>query len=337
MVVAGRTTGRQNMTEQLSTGYDVVVVGGGAAGLEGALMLARSRRSVLVIDAGDPRNAPAEGVHGFLSRDGIAPADLTRIGADEVRRYGGQVVDGTVADVRRGEAGFTVLLTDGRTVPARRVLVTTGLTDELPEVPGVRERWGRDVLHCPYCHGWEISDEPVGVLGTGPMSVHQALMFRQWTDDVTLFLHTAPEPTDEEREKLAARGVRVVAGRVAELVIDDDRLAGVRLEDGTVVNRRALVVAPRFVARVDALTSLGIETELEPMSGGRFVPADWSGLTKVPGLWVAGNVTDVKAQVLAAAASAATAAVAINNDLITEDTEAAVAERRAQNEKGTRE
>ncbi len=325
------------MTEQLSTGYDVVVVGGGAAGLEGALMLARSRRSVLVIDAGDPRNAPAEGVHGFLSRDGIAPADLTRIGADEVRRYGGQVVDGTVADVRRGEAGFTVLLTDGRTVPARRVLVTTGLTDELPEVPGVRERWGRDVLHCPYCHGWEISDEPVGVLGTGPMSVHQALMFRQWTDDVTLFLHTAPEPTDEEREKLAARGVRVVAGRVAELVIDDDRLAGVRLEDGTVVNRRALVVAPRFVARVDALTSLGIETELEPMSGGRFVPADWSGLTKVPGLWVAGNVTDVKAQVLAAAASAATAAVAINNDLITEDTEAAVAERRAQNEKGTRE
>lgn len=325
------------MTEQLSTGYDVVVVGGGAAGLEGALMLARSRRSVLVIDAGDPRNAPAEGVHGFLSRDGIAPVDLTRIGADEVRRYGGQVVDGTVADVRRGEAGFTVLLTDGRTVPARRVLVTTGLTDELPEVPGVRERWGRDVLHCPYCHGWEISDEPVGVLGTGPMSVHQALMFRQWTDDVTLFLHTAPEPTDEEREKLAARGVRVVAGRVAELVIDDDRLAGVRLEDGTVVNRRALVVAPRFVARVDALTSLGIETELEPMSGGRFVPADWSGLTKVPGLWVAGNVTDVKAQVLAAAASAATAAVAINNDLITEDTEAAVAERRAQNEKGTRE
>lgn len=323
------------MTEQLSNGYDVVVIGGGAAGLEGALMLARSRRSVLVIDAGDPRNAPAEGVHGFLSRDGIAPADLTRIGADEVRRYGGEIVDGTVADVRRGEAGFTVLLADGRSVHARRVLVTTGLTDELPDVPGVRERWGRDVLHCPYCHGWEINDEPVGVLGTGPMSVHQALMFRQWTDDVTLFLHTAPEPSDEERERLSARGVRVVTGRVGSLVIDDDRLTGVRLDDGTVVARRALVVAPRFVARVDALTSLGIETELEPMSGGRYVPADWSGLTKVPGLWVAGNVTDVKAQVLAAAASAATAAVAINNDLITEDTEAAVAERRAQNEKGT--
>lgn len=322
------------MNEQFSNTYDVVVVGGGAAGLEGAVMLARSRRSVLVIDAGDPRNAPAEGVHGFLSQDGIAPADLTRIGADEVRRYGGDIVDGTVADVRRGDAGFTVLLTDGRGVDARRVLVTTGLTDELPDVPGVRERWGRDVLHCPYCHGWEINDEPVGILGTGPMSVHQALMFRQWSDDVTLFLHTAPEPTDEEREQLAARGVRVVAGRVASLVIDDDRLTGVRLDDGTVMDRRALVVAPRFVARVDALTSLGIETELEPMSGGRFVPADRSGLTKVPGLWVAGNVTDVKAQVLGAAAGAATAAIAINNDLIAEDTERAVAQRRAQTQKG---
>ncbi|MFC9514929.1 NAD(P)/FAD-dependent oxidoreductase [Nocardiaceae bacterium NPDC056970] len=323
------------MTEQLSNGYDVVVIGGGAAGLEGALMLARSRRSVLVIDAGEPRNAPAEGVHGFLSRDGIAPAELTRIGADEVRRYGGEVVEARVSDVRRGDSEFSVLLADGRSVDARRVLVTTGLVDELPDVPGVRERWGRDVLHCPYCHGWEINDEPVGVLGTGPMSVHQALMFRQWTDDVTLFLHTAPEPSDAEREQLSARGVRVVTGRVASLVIDDDRLTGVRLDDGTVVARRALVVAPRFVARVDALTSLGLETELEPMSGGRFVPADWSGLTKVPGLWVAGNVTDVKAQVLAAAASAATAAVAINNDLIAEDTERAVAERRAQNQKGS--
>lgn len=322
------------MSEQLSNGYDVVVVGGGAAGLEGALMLARSRRSVLVIDAGEPRNAPTEGVHGFLSRDGIAPADLTRLGADEVRRYGGEITDGAVSDIRRVDDGFSVVLADGRSVDARRVLVTTGLTDELPDVPGVRERWGRDVLHCPYCHGWEINDEPVGVLGTGPMSVHQALMFRQWTDDVTLFLHTAPQPTDDEREQLAARGIRIVTGRVAELVIDDDRLAGVRLDDGTVVDRRALVVAPRFAARVDALTSLGVETELEPMSGGRFVPSDWSGLTKVPGLWVAGNVTDVKAQVLAAAAGAATAAVAINNDLIAEDTARAVAERRAQNEKG---
>ncbi|MCL2536642.1 MAG: FAD-dependent oxidoreductase, partial [Nocardiaceae bacterium] len=198
----------------------------------------------------------------------------------------------------------------------------------------IRERWGRDVLHCPYCHGWEISDQPVGVLATGPMSVHQALMFRQWTDDVVLFRHTGPEPTAEELEQLEARGVRVVGGVVASLVIEDDHLTGVRLADGTVVERRALVVAPRFAARVDALASLGLDTELEPMSGGQYIPADWSGLTKVPGVWVAGNVTDIKAQVVGAAAGAALAAIAINNDLIAEDTNRAVAELRARQQKG---
>ncbi len=322
------------MSDRMSDEYDVVVIGGGAAGLEGALMLARARRSVLVIDAGDPRNAPAAGVHGFLSRDGVPPTELTGIGRNEVRRYGGRIVEGTVADARRVEDGFTVTITGDRVVRARRLLVTTGLVDELPDVPGVRERWGRDVLHCPYCHGWEIADQPVGVLATGPMSVHQALMFRQWTDDVVLFRHTGPEPTAEQLEQLEARGVPVVEGVVDSLVIDDDRLTGVRLADGTVVERAALVVAPRFVARVDALASLGLETEIEPMSGGQFVPADWSGLTKVPGVWVAGNVTDIKAQVLGAAAGAALATTALNNDLIVEDTNRAVAELRARQQKG---
>ncbi|QCQ94105.1 NAD(P)/FAD-dependent oxidoreductase [Rhodococcus sp. SGAir0479] len=319
---------------QVSDNYDVVVIGGGAAGLEGALMLARARRTVLVIDAGDPRNAPASGVHGFLSRDGIAPAELTATGRDEVRRYGGQLVAGTVTDARRDADGFTVAISDGREVRARRLLVTTGLVDELPAVPGIRERWGRDVLHCPYCHGWEIGDRPVGVLATGPMSVHQALMFRQWTDDVVLFRHTAPEPSGAELEQLEARGIRVVEGTVDSLLVTDDRLTGLRLADGTVVAREALVVAPRFVARTDALTSLGLDTELEPMSGGRYIPADWSGLTKVPGVWVAGNVTDIRAQVLGAAAGAALAAVAVNNDLIAEDTNVAVTELRARQQKG---
>ena len=322
------------MSDRISDQYDVVVVGGGAAGLEGALMLARARRSVLVVDAGEPRNAPAGGVHGFLSRDGIPPAELSEIGRGEVRGYGGMIVSGSVTDARRIDDGFTVSISDGRRVHARRLLVTTGLVDELPDVPGIRERWGRDVLHCPYCHGWEISDQPVGVLATGPMSVHQALMFRQWTDDVVLFRHTGPEPTAEELEQLEARGVRVVGGVVASLVIEDDHLTGVRLADGTVVERRALVVAPRFAARVDALASLGLDTELEPMSGGQYIPADWSGLTKVPGVWVAGNVTDIKAQVVGAAAGAALAAIAINNDLIAEDTNRAVAELRARQQKG---
>jgi len=170
--------------------YDVVVVGGGAAGLSGALALVRSRRRVLVIDAGSPRNAPAGHVHNFLTRDGTPPGDLLALGRAEVAGYGGEFVDGAVAAASRDDDGFVVTLADGREVRARRLLVTSGLVDELPDVPGLAERWGRDVLHCPYCHGWEVRDQPIGVLATGALAVHQALMFRQLSADVTLLLHT---------------------------------------------------------------------------------------------------------------------------------------------------
>src|SRR5918995_2490654 len=167
------------VTDQLRDGYDVVVVGGGAAGLSGALMLARSRRSVVVVDAGAPRNAPAAGVHGLLAREGMPPGELFERGRAEVRSYGGSVVEGEVVSAERDGDGFTVGLADRRTVRARRLLVTTGLVDELPDVPGLRERWGRDVLHCPYCHGWEARDQAIGVLACGPIAGHPALLFRQ--------------------------------------------------------------------------------------------------------------------------------------------------------------
>ncbi len=193
--------------------YDVVVVGGGAAGLSGSLMLGRVRRSVLVVDAGEPRNAPASGVHGFLTRDGTNPRELLEAGRAEVRRYGARVLEGRVTSAFPVEGGgFAVELEDGRRVGARRQLVATGLIDELPDVPGVRERWGRDVLHCPYCHGWEVRDQAIGVLARGPLSVHQALLFRQLSADVTFFSHTMPPPSDEQAERLAARGISVVEG-----------------------------------------------------------------------------------------------------------------------------
>jgi thioredoxin reductase len=303
---------------------DVVVIGGGAAGLSGALMLARSRRSVVVIDAGAPRNAPAQGVHGLLARDGTPPAELREQGRAEVRRYGGRLVDGQVAAAVRTGAGFTVTLADGRSVTARRLLVTSGLVDELPDVAGLRERWGRDVLHCPYCHGWEVRDQAVGVLASGPMSVHQALLFRQLTADVTFFSHTLP-PTAEQAEQLAARGITVVDGEVAAVEIADDRLTGVRLRDGTVIRREAVVVATRMVARAGFLNGLGLRAVEHPRGVGEYVPADPTGQTEVPGVWVAGNVTDLTAQVGAAAAGAATAAARINADLVMEETQAAVA------------
>lgn len=313
------------MTEQLNDSYDVIVVGGGAAGLNGALMLARARRTVLVIDAGAPRNAPAEGVHGLLAREGMPPGELLERGRAEVRQYGGQVVTGEVETAVREETGFGVTLADGRTVRSRRLLVTTGLVDVLPDVPGLRERWGRDVVHCPYCHGWEVRDGAIGVLASGPLSVHQALLFRQWSADVTYFAHTRPAPTGEEAERLAARGIKVVHGEVASLEIVEDRLVGVRMSDGTLVSRDTVAVATRMEARAGFLATLGLRPVEHPAGVGEHIPADPTGRTDVPGVWVAGNVTDLSAQVGPAAAAGAGAAAQINADLIEEETRQAVA------------
>ncbi|NJP92949.1 NAD(P)/FAD-dependent oxidoreductase [Nonomuraea sp. FMUSA5-5] len=314
--------------------YDVVVIGGGAAGLSGALALSRARRKVLVIDSGQPRNAPAQGVHVLLGHEGVPPRDLLATGRKEIAGYGGHLVTGTVTAAERlGDGRFRVTLDDGTGVKAARLLVATGLADELPPVPGLAARWGREVLHCPYCHGWEVRDQAIGVLATSPLATHQALLWRQWSDDVTLFLHTAPEPGEEAREQLAARGVAVVEGEVAAVLVDDhDRLSGVRLAGGREVPRQALAVGTRLHARLDGLAGLGLETAEQEMNGfvvGTYVPADPMGKTGVPGVYVAGNVHNVVDQVVSAAAAGVRAGAAINADLIAEEARAAVAARRA--------
>jgi thioredoxin reductase len=296
--------------------YDVVVVGGGAAGLSGALALSRARRRVLVVDSGSPRNAPADAVHNYLGRDGTPPAGLLATGRAEVAGYGGEIVAGTVTGAKPDGDGFRVSLAGGAEVHTRRLLVTTGLVDELPEVPGVAGRWGRTVLHCPYCHGWEMRDQPVGVLATGPMAVHQALLWTQWTADVTFFLHTGPAPGAEERAQLAVRGVHFVEGEVVALQGDAD----VRLADGTLVPRRALVVTPRFVARSEVLESLGLHPVEHELGIGTRIPADPSGATAVPGVWVAGNVADPMAQAISSAAAGLMAGARINAELVEAET-----------------
>ncbi|RJL27251.1 NAD(P)/FAD-dependent oxidoreductase [Bailinhaonella thermotolerans] len=316
------------MIDQVKDGYDVVVAGGGAAGLSGALMLARSRRSVLVIDAGAPRNAPAEGVHGLLGREGVSPAELLERGRAEVRGYGGHVVTGEIADVTREDEGFAVSLAGGRTVRARRLLVATGLVDELPDIPGLRERWGRDVVHCPYCHGWEIRDQAIGVLALGPMAVHQALLFRQLSDDVVFFAHTAAGLPAEDAERLAARGIPVIEGEVTALEVAGDRLTGVRLSDGRVIPRQAVAAGARMRPRAGFLAGIGLSPAEHPSGAGEHIPADAAGRTAVPGVWAAGNVTDLSAQVGASAAAGALAGAHINADLIAEETARAVAARR---------
>ena len=310
------------MTEEHAESYDAVVVGGGPAGLAGALMLGRSRRSVLVIDDGHPRNAPAAGVHGYLGREGIAPAELLAIGRDEVRQYGVGVMSARVESARAAGDGFVVELADGSTVRARRLLVTTGLTDQLPELPGMSERWGRDVLHCPYCHGWEVRDRAIVVLGLVAMSAHQAQLFRQLSDRITYLVHDGPAPDAEQRARLTARSITVVDGRAAGLEVVDDALVGVRLTTGELLGGDALVIGARVKANSAVLSSLGVGTEEHPSGMGEFVPADETGRTSVPGVYGAGNVTTINGQVSTSASAGAWAGAMINMNLIEGEIEA---------------
>ncbi|MFC8039052.1 NAD(P)/FAD-dependent oxidoreductase [Paenarthrobacter sp. NPDC057355] len=318
--------------EQSIKEYDVVIIGGGAAGLSAAVTLGRALRSVLVIDAGEPRNAPAAGVHGFLSRDGIDPRELLELGREEARGYGVDIVDGvavaarsTASEDEGAEPAFEVDLGEGITVKARRLLVTTGLTDLLPGIEGLRERWGRDVLHCPYCHGWEVRNKAIGILGTVPMALHQTLLFRQWSPDITLFLNDVVEPTDEEWEQLAARSINVVEGKVRSLEVTDDAVSGVVLASGKVIPVEAMVTGTRLEARSGVLESLGVKVVEHPMGVGRHVEVNpMGGATSVPGVWAAGNVVDLMGQVMASAASGVMAGAAINAHLITGETRLAV-------------
>lgn len=298
--------------------YDVVVVGGGAAGLSAALVLGRSRRTTLVVDAGAPRNAPAAHMQGYLSRDGMSPAEFLATGQREIAAYGVERTAGDVVGaVPDGSGGLVVSLADGRTVLARRLVVTTGLVDELPPFDGVAERWGRDVLHCPYCHGWEVRDRAFGVVAHPVLGAHQALLVTQWSDDVVFFPHTYDAVGEEDRRRLAAAGVRTVEGEVAGLVVEDDRLTGVRMADGRVVERSVVFVGPAFVPRDGLLRALGAAAEETPM--GTFTTVDATGRTSVPGVWAAGNAVGAAEQVVNAASGGYRAGVAVNMDLLTED------------------
>jgi thioredoxin reductase len=291
--------------------YDVVIVGGGAAGLSAALVLGRARRRVAVVDAGAPRNAPAAHMQGFLSRDGMPPEAFLELGREEATGYGVEIIDGAVTEIERG---FVVHLANDETLTARRVLLTPGVSDDLPAIPGVRERWGRDLLHCPYCHGWEVRDQPLGVLGTHPGAVMHALLVRQWSDDVVFFSHTG-DVSAPERAQLAARGIRVIDGEVVGLVVDADRLAGVELADGSVVSRAAVFIRPRSVPHpAGLLAGLGVVVDADG-----FAVVDRDGRTSTTGVSAAGNVVDPRAPVIAAAGAAATAAMAINGDLVQDD------------------
>ena len=263
-------------------------------------------------------------MQGFLGSDGLPPADLLARGRTEVVGYGVELIAGSVEAIaacpaRPGNRGrFLLRLADGSRIRARRVLVTTGLRDDIPDIPGVRERWGRDLLHCPYCHGYEVADQPLGVLGDTPEAVAHAHLIRQWTNDVVLFTN-GTILSAQQRELLAARAIGIVADPVVSLAVSEDRLVGVEIGDGQVVPRNAVFVRPEFVPNDTLLTDLGCATH-----PNGWVVVDATGATSVPGVWAAGNAVNPRAQVITAAGEGSAAAIAINNDLVEEDLPIAV-------------
>ena len=301
--------------------YDAIVVGGGVAGLSAALMLGRSRRSVVVVDSGRPRNRTSAHLHGYLGSDGAEPAELLDRGRREVAGCGVKLLDGRVTELDGTIGAFTARLETGENISARRVVVATGLTDVLPDVPGLVELWGQQVFHCPYCHGWELRDRSLAVLALDPWAGHGALMLTPLTADLTIFGDISLAPRDERA--FAARGGRIVRQGIVGIEASPRGGVLVRLADGTVHERDGAFVTPRPLPNDQLLRALGCAVTTSSIyQGFDFVEAGPSGETSVPGVYAVGNAADISAQLIQAAAGGAKAGQHIASDLLQDEIEA---------------
>lgn len=294
--------------------YEVIVVGGSYAGLAAAMPLARARRRVLVIDAGRPRNRYAAHSHGFFGMDGWAPSDMLDEAGRQLASYpSAELLHGQALQARVDGDGFAVGLAEGRSLGAQRLILATGVRDELPDIPGLRERWGRSVVHCPYCHGYEFGRAPLGVLATQAGSLHQALLVPDW-GPTTYFSQGAFEPDAEQARRLAARGVAIERSRVVALLGPDDGLSGVRLEDGRELALAGLFVAPTTHPADDLARQLGCEYDAGPM--GPLLRVDDFKRTTVAGVYAAGDAASAMASVSLAVAAGTLAGVGAHQSLL---------------------
>ncbi|MBT8163776.1 MULTISPECIES: bifunctional NAD(P)/FAD-dependent oxidoreductase/class I SAM-dependent methyltransferase [Arthrobacter] len=304
---------------------DVAVVGGSAAGLAAALQLGRQRRSVIVIDSGEPRNAAAVHMHSFLGRDGTDPGELLAAGRAEVRSYGGEVLSGRALRVRRDGGRFVVELATGDSIVARRIVVATGLVDELPDVEGLAAHWGQTVIHCPFCHGYEVRDQRLVQLVTHAVGLHVVPLLRQLSDRLTVLIADGVEINESDVDTLTAGGVDVRVATTAKRVLTDadGRLTGVELDDGTPVDADAILVGPRFHARVEPFAGLGLYSTPHATGMGEVIEVDAMGATAVDGIFAAGSITDPGQQVLPAAAHGSRVGAVVAMSLAGEDTQVA--------------
>lgn len=295
--------------------YDVVIVGGGPAGLSAALMLGRCRRRVLVCDAGQPRNAASQHLHGYLTRDGVHPREFLRLARQELCQYRTiEIRDVEVSDSRCDASHFVTTLTTGERVSSRKLLLATGVVDNVPQIQGVREMYGKSIFHCPYCDGWELRDQPLAIYGRGARGYGLSLELTGWSRDLVLFTDGPAEIEDADRERLARNGIAVREEKVAALEGRDGILERIRLASGEAVPRRALFFTTGQEQRSHLAVSLGCEFNNKgTVSTGKYET------THLPGLYVAGDASRAVQWVVVAAAEGAEAAFSINQALIKED------------------
>jgi thioredoxin reductase len=292
--------------------FDVVIVGGGPAGLSAALMLGRAQRSVVLFDAGPPRNAAAERMHNFVTRDGTPPAEFRRIAREQLRPYASvEVRDARVDAIAPEGASFRVRTAAGD-LEARRVLLCVGMIDDLPDLPGYRELWGKSLFICPYCHAWEERDRAFGYLVPAASWLEWPLFLKNWTRDIVAFTNAAFPVPDDLREKLARAQVRIEERRVVGLRHSGGRLSAVELEGGAAIPRDVLFVRPPQ-RQTPLVSSLGLALDDQG-----FVRVDAHGQTSIPGLHAAGDLTTMMQGALMAAAAGAQAAAMLNHALTTE-------------------
>jgi thioredoxin reductase len=305
--------------------WDAVVIGGGAAGLSAAQMLGRARRRTLVIDGGAPRNRFAAHMHGVLGHDGLDPAELLARGRCEAEAYGVVVTVDAVTAVAETAGGLQVTRRSGAVDHARAVIVATGVRDVLPDVDGLAPWWGSSVLHCPYCHGWEVAGRRLAVIATSPASLHQIELVRQWSDDVTAFTADLGPLAPEVSERLAARGIRVVDRPVRSVTTGDGRLTALVDDAGTSHAVDAVFVAPAPEIALEFLSGLDLLRADQP---GAPLAVDALGATSHPRIWAAGNVTAPFGNVPLSMGAGSMAGAAVNAALVAADAARAVAAQR---------
>ncbi|SIO64919.1 Thioredoxin reductase [Singulisphaera sp. GP187] len=299
--------------------YDVVVVGGGPAGLSAALVLGRACLEVLVCDSGKGRNAPAAGVHGFLTQDGTPPAELRRIGREQLRPYEVDFHEGAVVDARKTEGGFEITLENAQVVACRKLILATGMVDVLPEIPGLRELWGTGVIHCPYCHGWEHRGQPWAVLVPPEEAVEASTLLLGWSPHLTLLTNGPSRLTPKDQAWLKEHAVEVVEGRVERLEGDGGRLRAIRLEDGRRLEREVLFVRTQLRQSTDLPKRLNCALVADGPKAG-MVRTDPFGATSVEGLYVVGDASDAGVpSVASAVAEGSIAAAGASRTFFTED------------------